>query len=329
MAEEWHGKISRGFPDGFRTAKVLVTPPMAQHLLDTMHKNRALSRVEVEIQVQNLLSDHWYPEISPVFLDDDPDSPASWDAQHRLRAVIAADVAAWMYFIYGVGSEAAEYIDTGRKRNYADNLKRRGTADYKRQSVLAGMIARYELFGMPAIQVPSKYAIAQSEMDKRVDGPGVLDSVRIGEMLHRATGANPSLSAYAAWRTGLGTDADGFWRRVASGEGMVRGNPAFTLNKWLLQGGRRSRRPSDKRSMEMYAVAKCWNEHVEGNDFFGLSPRFETRVNGTKYFPASSVPDFEPLKPGTYAVIPFRKGKDDDLEELRQAFAAVDAARRE
>jgi hypothetical protein len=320
---DWSGPVSRGFPDGFRTEKVLVTPPMARNLLSTMHVNRALSRVEVSVQEQNIDSGNWFPEISPVFLDDDPGSPRSWDAQHRLEAVCNTGVATWMLFIYGVGSEAAEYIDTGRKRLYADNLKRRGTADYKRVSVLAKYTALYEMYGMEAVRSPSKFAVSQAEMDKRVNAPGteMLDSIRVGEMLYRATGANPSWAAYAAYRTGQGTDPDGFFRQVASGEDMRRGNPALTLNKWLLQGGRRSRRPADKRLMEMYAFALCWNKHVKGEEYYSLSPRFETRRDGSKYFPSSSVPDFEPLAPGTYDVVPFRKGKDDDLAELRAAFA--------
>ncbi len=310
-------KVSPGFPPGFRTEEVLVTPDMARKLLEQMHKNRTLSRVEVSVHEQNLVSGNWFPEISPVYLDA---SGLSWDAQHRLQAVINTGISAWMLFLFGVREIAAEYIDTGRKRLYADNLKRRGVDDYKRQSVVAKYIALYELYGMDGVRNPSKHAVAQSVMDEWIDADGVLDSIHVGEMLYRAVGANPSWASYAAYRTGKGQDPDGFWRNVARGDELKHGDPALTLHNWLMQGKKRDRRPADKRLMELYGLTTAWNKHVLGQRYASVSPRFEERRDGKKFFPASNVPDFLALAPGTYdrTLVPGRK---EDLEQLRDAFS--------
>ena len=291
---------SRGFPPGFRTEKVLVTPEMAKELLDTMHANRSRSRMEVGLQEENLRGGSWWPEISPVFLDDGVvDEARSYDAQHRFQAVVNTGISAWMLFIYGVRAEAAEYIDTGRRRSYADMLRIGEVPDYKRQSVLAKYMALYNKFGIDGIRQPSRYPVSQGDKSPYLNSDPMMKSIHAGEALARALGCNGSWAAYAVWRTGIVSDdgaftVDPFWEAVRTGEKLVLGDPALALRNWLMNGNKRERRPADKRLTEMYAYATAYNKHVTGQRYQRVNPVFEERLNGTKYFAATTVPDFLP-----------------------------------
>lgn len=298
---------SRGFPPGFRTEKALVTPELAKELLATMHRNRTKSRMEVGLQEENLRNDSWWPEISPVFMDDDPGSPRSYDAQHRLQAVVNTGISAWMLLIYGVRPEAAEYIDTGRKRTYADMLRMNEVPDYKRQSVLAKYLALYEGapelkiagYGIEGIRQPGRYPVSQSAKDAHLNTDRTVKSIHVGEALYRAVRANPSWASYAAARTGQ-LDEHGewqpspFWEKVRSGEHLEAGDPALALWKWFANGQKRDRRPADKRLMEIYAYATAWNKYVTGANYQRVNPVFERRRDGSLFFPAANVPDFLP-----------------------------------
>lgn len=293
-------KVSRGFPEGFYTEKVLVTPEMAQHLLDTMHPNRSRSRLEVGVQEANLREDSWWPEISPVFMDANLGSRAAYDAQHRFQAVVNTGISAWMLFIYGVRDEAALFIDTGRKRTYADMLRIEHVPDYKRQSVLAKYIAGYQQFGVDFVRSPSRYPVSQAAKNKHLNSPALMGAVHVGEAMYRALGANPSWSGYAAWRTGeLAEDGETwtpspFWEMVRSGAGLEPGHPALALFKWYGNGKKRDRKPADKRLIELYALTTAHNKFVAGQSYQRVNPAFEKRPGGRDSFPAANVPDFLP-----------------------------------
>lgn len=293
--------VNPPYPAHITEEKVLVTPEMAKRYLDTMHANRSVSRLEVGVQEENLRNGSWFPEISPVFIDADD---KAWDGQHRFQAVVNTGIPAYMIFIRGVTPEAAEYIDTGRKRTYADMLRMGEVPDYKRQSVLTRYIALYEGFGIEGVRNPSRYPVTQQAKNAHLNSDAVMKAIHAGEALYRGVHANPSWASYAAWRTGV-TAEDGtftvspFWEKVRSGENLVKGDPALALRNWLMNGLKRNRRPADRRLMEFYAYATSWNKEITGASYQRVNPVFERRRDGTLYFPAANVPDFLPADAGT------------------------------
>jgi hypothetical protein len=295
----------------------LVTPEKAQHYLDTMHSNRSLSRLEVGIHEANLREGSWFPEISPAFMDG---ADSAWDAQHRFKAIVNTGIPAYMLLIRGVSPDAAEYIDTGRKRTYADMLRMGEVPDYKRQSVLTKYIALYENYGIEGIRNPARYPVTQEAKNAHLNSDAVMGAIHTGEAMYRAVHANPSWAAYAAWRTGQVKNgvwtADPFWQRVRSGEELKKGDPALALRNWFLNGQKRDRRPADKRLIELYAYASSWNKEITGQSYQRVNPVFEERGNGRRIFPAANVVDFLPPDAGTMT-----------RSQLRTAYQALEAAR--
>ncbi len=287
----------------------LVTPELAREYLTTMHTNRNLSRLDVGVLTENLEQDQWFAEISPVYFDSEN---RAWDGMHRFRTITATGKPAYLLFVRGVSAEAAEFADTGRRRMYIDNLKRRGNiTDFKRQGVLAKWVALYDKYGIEGIRTPQKFALTQMDKDKWVEHPNLLASIHLGQQMSRHLGAQESWAAYAVWATGEGQDPDGFWGKVVSGENLVKGDPAKTLREWYMKGRERERTPVDQRVMFMYATATAWNKHVLGQSWSSVSPRFDVKQVASrtvKTFPSSNIPEFLPLDPGL---------REKHLEQLR------------
>ncbi|HEY1705531.1 MAG TPA: hypothetical protein VGG75_38080 [Trebonia sp.] len=311
------------FPAHVTFEMTLVTPKDAERYLKTMHANRSQSKLDTAVMELNLREGTFFPGISPVYLDD---ADRAWDGQHRFAAIIRTGIATYLPFIRGITTEEAEYIDTGRKRTYADTLRMLAIPDYKRASVLAKYMALYENYGIDGVRNPGKQALTRASQDAWVDAPGITDAIHRGEALYRAVRANPSVAGYAIMRTAErdedGTvtkiDPDGFWESVRTGANLDRGNPALTLHNWLLLGTVRDRLPADKRLMELYAFTTAWNKHARNENYARVNPNFDVRPRtGLKYFAASSVPDFLPLP-----------GKDGNLLALSKAHQALEQARR-
>jgi hypothetical protein len=228
----------------------------------------------------------------------------SYDAQHRLQAIVNTGIHAYMLVVRGVRDEAAEYIDTGRRRSYADALRINGVVDYKRQSVLAKYMALYENFGIDGIRQPSKYPVSQDMKAKYLNTDAMMKCIHAGAGLARAVFCNDSWAGYAIWRTGSTAEdgeftVDPFWEQVRTGENLVLGDPQLALRNWLMNGSKRDRRPADRRLTETYAYATSWNKHVTQQRYQRVNPVFDERANGRKFFPAANVPDFLPADIGT------------------------------
>lgn len=302
------------FPAHIRTEMTLVTPADAQRYLDTMHANRTQSKLEKGILSQNIVDGTWFPGISPVFFDDS-DPMRAWDGQHRFEAVIESDRAVYMLFVIGITAEEAEYIDTGRKRTRADWYRMQGLTDYTRRATVSRMLALYAKYGIDGVRNPSGLVLTPAEQDAWVEADGLTEAIRAGNTLATATGANPTLAGYAMYRTAEdgAIDPDGFWNKVRTGANLGDHDPALTVRNFLVLDRRKAGRiHTDPRLMELYILTTGWNRHVTGERWSKPSPRFEVKASGKKVFPATSVPDFLPLKN------PARQ-----LGALREAYAAV------
>lgn len=309
-------------PEGITWEFVLVTPELAKRYLSTMHVNRNKSRVEIDVLSQNIEAGTWYAEISPVYIDQG--NPAlgqdrAWDGQHRFEAIIKTGRSEYLLFIRGISAEAAEYADTGKRRLYNQNLQRRGVPDYQRLGTLAKYVTLHELYGMDGIRYPNRFAVSQPAKDKTIENnvEVMMDSIHLGQALYRKTGLKESWTSYAVYMTGHGKDADGFWTSVLNGENQVKGDPAKTLREWGLRGKKRSRVPVDPRIMELYVVATAWNKHVLGQSWSSVSPRFDKKLNGDPFFPASNVPEYLPLDPAL---------RDKHMGALTAAWKEAEAA---
>lgn len=110
-----------------RTELVQVTPEMARNMLASNPVNRRISERAVADLSKAILNNDWQITHQGIAFYDDGTLA---DGQHRLTAVVKADVPVYMMITKGLAKEAAMSIDSGRRRSLIDGVKISGAAPW-------------------------------------------------------------------------------------------------------------------------------------------------------------------------------------------------------
>jgi len=110
-----------------RTELVKVTPDMARNMLASNPINRRISERAVSDLSKAILNNDWQITHQGIAFYDDGSLA---DGQHRLTAVIKANVPVHMMITKGLAKDAAMSIDSGRRRSLIDGVKISGAAPW-------------------------------------------------------------------------------------------------------------------------------------------------------------------------------------------------------
>ena len=116
---------SRGLYVALRT----IDPAMAEQILDTRKKNRAISRSTVNLYTKFMREGHWVLNGQPIIFADN----LLIDGQHRLSACVRTGIPLEVLVVELGDSSAFKTLDQGKRRNGADIL---GIAGYTNTSVI-------------------------------------------------------------------------------------------------------------------------------------------------------------------------------------------------
>ena len=110
-----------------RTELVQVTPDMARNMLASNPINRRISERAVADLSKAILNNDWQITHQGIAFYDDGSLA---DGQHRLTAVVKANVPVYMMITKGLSKETAMSIDSGRRRSLIDGVKISGAAPW-------------------------------------------------------------------------------------------------------------------------------------------------------------------------------------------------------
>lgn len=110
-----------------RTELVKVTPDMARNMLASNPVNRRISERAVTDLSKAILNNDWQITHQGIAFYEDGSLA---DGQHRLTAVIKANVPVHMMITKGLAKDAAMSIDSGRRRSLIDGVKISGAAPW-------------------------------------------------------------------------------------------------------------------------------------------------------------------------------------------------------
>lgn len=110
-----------------RTELVKVTPDMARNMLSSNPINRRISERAVSDLSKAILNNDWQITHQGIAFYEDGSLA---DGQHRLTAVIKANVPVHMMITKGLAKDAAMSIDSGRRRSLIDGVKISGAAPW-------------------------------------------------------------------------------------------------------------------------------------------------------------------------------------------------------
>jgi hypothetical protein len=203
------------------TEWVLVTPPIAKDWLDRNDHNRTLSAVRVDVMARDMKQGAWRRTGEAIKFGP---SGVLLDGQHRLNAIIKANVACSMLVIRGLELESQDAMDRGKRRSDADVLRISGKDNCRNR---AAWIHTIDLIVNGTVRM-------LSENDRREIEERFATAIEWGSgAMLRSTGLKRSevmgalVFAYQADPEKI----DAFTTSLRSGANLAKGSPTLTLRE--------------------------------------------------------------------------------------------------
>lgn len=241
-------------PPGPRVEVGLVSPTQAQKWINRNTHNRPVKRNLIRQLAGAIERDEWCFNGETIKFDT---TGRLIDGQHRLEAIIEADIAVPLIAVFGVHPAAQETIDTGSRRSLGDVLSLRGESNATLLS--SALNATFRLMNGTMQRAGSVYPTYQQAIALLDDHPDIRSSLTVGRALGNHLKYPKGLGAALHYLFGTVSekDAEAFFERLVSGAGLAADDPIFVLRRLL------ERRAMDGDKLRQEAVAaltiKAWN----------------------------------------------------------------------
>jgi Sigma-70, region 4 len=232
--------------------RATITPALALALLERNKNNRAISEVRVEQYARDMVRGQWHLNNQGIALGADGDL---YDGQHRLWAVVYANVAVEMLVVRGLSAEARPTIDQGRARSVGDALRivdgvanGARVAAYVRALRLLVSKRRLTVSHADVCAATSEYAPTIAWFAEH--GPKAQPYNRaavVGALMYAHRVAPEPVATFLAGYVG--------------GIGLPAGSPMLAFRNYLLERSRSAR--EDERTVALKTL-RCLLAHVRG-----------------------------------------------------------------
>lgn len=231
-----------------------VSPELAEQWLGKNVGNRRLRKALMSRYSRDIAAGRWLENGSSIIRAKDG---TLLDGQHRLQAIVAVDVGAWMLVVQNVDPTIHPTIDDGAKRTTADRLTFRGEINAHRSAAVLRRIMLWEqgyVFNTGAYQ-----PTAQEQLDFIEGNDRVKAAVVAANHYTRRKLLPPSIIGLA-WYVFAALDADQcaeFFDRLDDGAMLSFNHPITVLRNKLIELTREPGRvPED---LLLHYVVKTWN----------------------------------------------------------------------
>lgn len=245
-----------------------VTPQMAETWLRNNTDNRNLSQGYVDKLARDMLSGEFAYVADPIRFDTGGNLI---DGQHRLTAIAQSGVTLDMLVVTGMKRDDRRFLDRGRKRRVADNLRMDyGIASATTVASVTRMVLRWNTGALRnnSVYRPTDtevYDYAVNHVDELSASAAYAARVRtgIGAQL-TATGTVHYLTMQQEAIT-----ARPFWERVEHGTGVYTGDPALALRNAIVRAAANNLYAAVEQHMAMQL--RAWRSAVNGRSLSRLS----------------------------------------------------------
>jgi hypothetical protein len=237
-----------------------ITPKRAAELLEANTTNRPLSTPVVRAFAEAMKRGEWLVTHQGIAFDV---HGVLVDGQHRLAAIIEADLPIELTVFTDVGEGTFDVLDTGKRRNAADVLAIEGE---KNSTMLAAMVRTVWLYeNRPDLGWSGgKAAVTNHQIVQTLDQhPRLREFLSVGEQVAAATGMIKSAAGAASYlieqankRADLGPWFDG----IVDGAGLARQDPRLLFRRVMFsmarkQAGQVQRRRDTREHFALYVKA--------------------------------------------------------------------------
>lgn len=254
-----------------------VTPEVAEDWLKYNTHNRRVSDRLVRVYVDTIKNGEWKLNGEPIIFDTEGTLQSG---QHRLLAILQAQMPIWTVVVEGAEPESVYTIDAGRKRRMADVLYLRGETDV---NILASALSWLWRWQVGAMDMLGETATNAHLLKLYDETPTIRDSLYWGRKMRPALGFGPGLMAALHWGFSQidEDDAEMFFTKLFEGANLPNGDPILALLRQAQRMKREAHRPSQV--VIAAIVVKAWNayrEHrtVKGSYSFRANEEFPEAV---------------------------------------------------
>lgn len=264
------------------TGYVTFTPERAKAALENNTHNRPMKTTHGQVpSIKDVLEKGlWDANVSKINFEE---SGVLSDGQHRLAACVVANIPIRCLVTWGIGREAQLVTDRRGARKMADDLAINGKKNATNLAATTRMIYAREVFGLDIYSIINKgqnmsnvsdvvlydYYTEHSEVIDEVHRmiERIYASVRYLKINRRSL----NLLAYEFAKIS-NDDAEGFWKRLASGVSKDENDPIMMLHKRLFDRAR-SNTLEIPRTIEAALIIKAWNAYITGEQMLQLKYR--------------------------------------------------------
>jgi hypothetical protein len=262
--------VERGKKGAFSEV-ITITPGLASEMLRYNPDNRNIKPTKAQHFATDMLRGNWAFNGEPIIIRVEG---LLNDGQHRLNAIIEANVSIPMIVTFGVPRESRTTVDQGSARSAGDYLSMDGYHYSKNAATAAKFIIAFERSG--GRNISQRNEVTNAEVVARVKtDPGITTSAIYAHKHLKDYRQLVSYSVMAACHYLLtdvhAGEAETFLDQVCTGENIKRGDPAFAVRSAFLSEKR-------ERQAAMEVIFHGWNKYRSGQ------PLQIIRVNGS--FPA-------------------------------------------
>lgn len=234
---------------------VTVSPMLAKIILQRNHDNRNFRPKKVEHYATDMVNGLWQFNLEPIIISDTGELN---DGQHRMQAVIDANIAQKFLFAFGASRESRMTVDQGAARCAADYLAMDGVKNATTIAGVARVVMAYEKAQGHSIGMASGFTNVQ--ITERVHSdPDLGPSAEFAQAVSKyAKGIlQPSLigALHYILRKVDANATEDYLGRMCMGENIKRGDPAFAVRTAL------SNMEAENKTARFEIVLRGWNAH--------------------------------------------------------------------
>ncbi len=237
-----------------------ITPSKASELLEANTTNRPLSRAVVRSFAEAMRRGDWVVTHQGIAFDI---NGVLVDGQHRLAAIIEADVPVELTVFTEVNEDTFDVLDTGKRRNAADVLAIEGE---KSSTMLAAMVRTVWLYeNRPDLNWSGGgAAVTNHQIVQTLEQhPKLRDFVSVGEQISTATGMIKSAAGAASYlvsRVSKRAELEEWYEGVIDGAGLAKQDPRLLFRRVMFnmarkQAGQVMRRRDTREHVALYLKA--------------------------------------------------------------------------
>jgi len=232
----------------------------ASNYLNLNLHNRTLRPKRVRQYAEQMRQGKWLETGDPIRFST---TGRLLDGQHRLAAIIAADVTIQAIVIREVDDSVFPVLDSGLARTPSDAMAAGHITDGQNKAATIRQLLVYEMGGDSRMSVDliavTRMDIAEYYANQVIE---LEDATYIGRRMYNAFagGNRAAWTAFAMLANRVSPKhAEEFFNGVLSGVNLPAGDPRLALRNWLANG-----RKMPAAGFYLAMFIKCWNAWVKG-----------------------------------------------------------------